>query len=98
MMYRPREFETTVSSKPQIKAITGRKSDKTVEVYIGNSLVQKSAVAQALSIPVPSFEENDAAARGMSSNKKQRREEAGTLSFTNDCLLLYSLLFEYARL
>jgi hypothetical protein len=53
MMYRPWEFETTVYSKPQIKAITGHKSDKAVEVYIGNSLVQKSAAAQALSIPVP---------------------------------------------
>ena len=67
-------------SKPQIKAVTGHKSDKAVEVYIANSLVQKSAAAQALSIPVPSFEEEDAAASGVSSNKKQRRvEEAGTL-------------------
>ena len=66
-------------SKPQIKAVTGHKSDKAVEVYIANSsLVQKSAAAQALSIPVPSFEEEDAAAIGVSSNKKQRREEAGT--------------------
>ena len=66
-------------SKPQIKAVTGHKSDKAVEVYIANSLVQKSAAAQALSIPVPSFEEEDAAASGVSSNKKQRRVEAGTL-------------------
>ena len=65
-------------AKPQIKAVTGHKSDKVVEVYIANSLVQKSAAAQALSIPVPSFEEEDAAAIGVSSNKKQRREEAGT--------------------
>ena len=65
-------------SKPQIKAVTGHKSDKAVEVYIANSLVQKSAAAQALSIPVPSFEEEDVAASGVSSNKKQRREEAGT--------------------
>ena len=65
-------------SKPQIKAVTGHKSDKAVEVYIANSLVQKSAAAQALSIPVPLFEEDDAAACGMSSKKKQRREEAGT--------------------
>ena len=78
MMYRPWEFETTLYSKPQIKVITGHKSDKAVEVYIGNSLVQKLAAAQALSTPVPSFEEDDAAARGVSSNKKQRREEAGT--------------------
>ena len=43
----------------------GHKSDKAVEVYIGNSLVQKLAAAQALSTPVPSFEEDDAAARGV---------------------------------
>ena len=62
MIYRPWEFETIVYSKPQIKVIiTGHKSDKAVEVYIGNSLVQKLAAAQALSIPVPSFEEDDAA-------------------------------------
>ena len=36
-----------------------------VEVYIGNYLVQKLAAAQALSTPVPSFEEDDAAARGV---------------------------------
>ena len=77
-------------SKPQIKAVTGHKSDKAVEVYIANSLVQKSAAAQALlSIPVPSFEEDDAAARGVSSNKKQRREEAGT------CILHYLNMLAY---
>jgi hypothetical protein len=89
MMYRPWEFETTVYLKPQIKVITGHKSDKAVVVYIGNSLVQKLAAAQALSIPVPSFEEDDAAARGVSSNKKQRREEAGT------CILYYLNMLAY---
>jgi hypothetical protein len=50
MMYRPWEFETTAYSKPQMKVITGHKSDKAIKVYIGNSLVQKLATAQALSI------------------------------------------------
>ena len=60
-------------SKPQIKAVTEHKSDKAVDVYIANSLVQKSAAANALSIPVPPVAED--VARSVSSNKKQKREE-----------------------
>ena len=37
-------------SKPQIKAVTGHKSDKAVDVYIANSMVQKSSSVHALSI------------------------------------------------
>jgi len=58
-------------SKPQIKAVTGHKSDKAVDVYIANSSVQKSAAAHALSIPVHSrFDQDDHTTE--SSTKKQK--------------------------